>query len=421
MSDKFCPMPFGSMHVDPDGNILVCCSDSGKLMDTSGRRYNVNTHSLEEAWNSEYYKNLRTKFLQGEQPDSCHLCWKSEISGESVSTRISSLERFRIFREQGLDFNSSINQARDNQGQVDNLPVDFQVMSGNLCNLACKMCFPKYSNTWSKFYTNKEIKVEDIKFHSKMANPEDVYMGFGESYDWPKTVTMTKMFSKLKDNVYYFNLTGGEPTLLEENIEFLEFLKTSKNIHNLEVQIITNTTNINKRLLDCIKSFNKVVLTSSMDGMDEIAYIQRTPSNWDQVYKNYCKIQEFIKEFPNVRHCVTSTATALNIHHLHTFWDFLVRKCEHNIFPGDINLNVVISQWQSTGLELVPRRVIEKIKNQFEATESIRGSVVYNSMMEYFNSITWSQDDSAMMELLDSIQKLHPELDIKRIYKIYYE
>lgn len=421
MPDKFCPMPFGSMHVDPDGNILVCCSDGGEMIDSRGKRYNVNTHSLEEAWNSEYYKNLRTRFIQGERPDSCRMCWKNEVGGKSVSTRISSLERFRIFQEQGLDFNSSINQARDNQGQVDNLPVDFQVMSGNLCNLACKMCFPKYSNTWSKFYTNKEIKVEDIKFHSKMANPADVYMGFGESYDWPKTVTMTKIFSKLKDNVYHINLTGGEPTLLEENIEFLEFLKTSKNIHNLEVQIITNTTNINKRLLDCIKSFNKVVLISSIDGMDEIAYIQRTPSNWGQVYKNYCKIQKFIKEFPHARHVVGATVTALNVHHLHTLWDFLVDKCDHKIFYGELTLNVVIPRGQGTGLEIVPRRVIEKIKNQFGATESIRGSDVYNSMMEYFESISWSEDDSAMMELLDSIQKLHPELDIKRIYKIYYE
>ena len=42
-------------------------------------------------------------------------------------------------------------------------------------------------------------------------------------------------------------------------------------------------------------------------------------------------------------------------------------------------------------------------------------------MMQYFETVDWADDDVAMLELLGSIQKLHPELDIKRIYQIYYE
>ena len=68
MTDKFCPMPFGSMHVDPDGNILVCCSDNGQNLDSKGATFNVQTHSLLEAWNSDHYKTLRKQFLQGEMP-----------------------------------------------------------------------------------------------------------------------------------------------------------------------------------------------------------------------------------------------------------------------------------------------------------------------------------------------------------------
>jgi radical SAM protein with 4Fe4S-binding SPASM domain len=421
MSEKFCPMPFGSMHIDPNGDILVCCSDGGKMLDSQGKRYNVQTHSLSEAWNSEYYKSLRLKFLQGEQPESCQACWENELIDNSVSTRANSLGRFEIFESQRLNLNERINQAKNNQGVIDSHPVDFQVMSGNLCNLACKMCFPRYSNTWSKFYKNRGLETKDIKLHSAMANPVDVFMDFGESFDWPKTTTMTKVFAELKDNIYHINLTGGEPTLLEENIEFLEYLKDSKNIENLEVQIITNTTNINSRLLDSIRSFKKVILLSSIDGMDEIAYIQRTPSNWDQVYKNYSKIRQFLKNNPHVRHGVNSTITALNIHHIHRLWDYLSDKSELPVSVHEFGLNVVISRSQSTGLEIVPRRIIEKIKKEFSITESIKDSRVYDAMMGYFETIDWAEDDKAMLELLDSVQKLHPELDIKKIYSIYYE
>lgn len=411
-------MPFGSMHIDPNGDILVCCSDSGKMLDSGGKRYNVRTHSLSEAWNSDHYRDLRSKFLSGEQPESCRGCWDNEINEQSVSTRKSSVDRFDIFQKQGLNFKSSVEQAKNNQGKIDNPPVDFQVMSGNLCNLACKMCFPRYSNTWSKFYINQGLSLKDIKLHSTMANPVDVYTNFGESFDWPKTITLKKIFDDVKDNVYHINLTGGEPTLLDENIEFLEYIKQSK---NLEVQIITNTTNINNRLLECIKTFNKVIIMSSIDGMDEIAYIQRTPSNWVQIYKNYCKIHKFSQDNLHVRRGINTTVTALNVHHLHKLWDFFIDKSECNIAPDLLELNIVISRYQSTGLEIVPRKVVEKIKKEFEVTESIKGSKVYNSMMDYFETINWTEDNTAMLELLDSIQKLHPELDIKKIYQIYYE
>lgn len=421
MQDKFCPMPFGSMHIDPNGDILVCCSDSGKMLDSQGKRYNVQTHTLKEAWNSDYYQTLRTKFLRGEQPETCKSCWQLEAGDNSVSTRIYSINRFTSFQQQGLDLDRRLSQARDNQGVLQDPPVDFQVMSGNLCNLACKMCFPRYSNTWSKFYTNKNKTVAEARLHSKMANPVDVYTDFGSNYDWPRTVTMNKIFKELIDNVYHINLTGGEPTLLEENIEFLENLKSSKNLANLEVQIITNTTNINKRLLDCIREFPRVNLLSSIDGMDEIAYIQRTPSNWQQIYKNYCTIQKFLVDNPHIKYGIITTVTALNIHHISKLWDFFVDKAEYKISPGIINMNIVISKSQSTGLELVPQSTISKIKQDFENTSSIKNTKVYKSMMNYFDNIEWASDNIGMLELLDSVQQLHPDFNIKDIYAIHYQ
>ena len=421
MSGKFCPMPFGSMHIDPNGDILVCCSDSGKMLDAQGKKYNVQTHTLEEAWNSEYYKDLRRKFLRGEQPDTCNFCWSSELNGKSVSTRISSLARYESFKKIDFDVETSVEQARQNDGVVTNLPVDYQVMSGNLCNLACKMCFPKYSNTWTKFYKNKDMSVNDLKFHRLMSEPQSVFTNFGETYDWPKTKTLDNIFGEFKDKVYHINITGGEPTLLEENIIFLEKLKQSKNAKNIEVQLISNGTNINSRLLDSLNGFRRVILTSSIDGMEEIAYIQRTPSNWDQIYKNYTRIRRFSEQNDNVLHTVTTTVTALNLHHLNKLWNFLVFAAECKIKPELITINIVINKSQSTGLEVVPRRIAEKIREEFLSNSRIKDSNCFTTMMSYFDSISWADNDDAIKDLLDTIQKLHPDLDIKKIYNIYYQ
>ena len=73
-SDKFCPMPFGSMHVDPDGKIYICCSDRGAIVDDYNNVMNVQTHSLREAWNSKHYQKIRLEFLSGQKPASCVEC-----------------------------------------------------------------------------------------------------------------------------------------------------------------------------------------------------------------------------------------------------------------------------------------------------------------------------------------------------------
>lgn len=422
IGNKFCPMPFGSMHIDPNGQIKICCSDNENMADENGKPYNVQTHTLKEAWNSNHYKKIRLDFLSGKQPPSCFQCWDNEVGDKGKSTRTSSLELYQRLEHKGFNLSSAINEAKENNGEIVNSkPADFQIQSGNLCNLACKMCFPLYSNGWSKFFINKNINANEIKFHSGTHTSDIYYPDFGVEHNWPKTTTMSKIFSDYIDNIYNMNITGGEPTLLVENIEFIEFLKTSKNIDNLAFMIITNATNVNKRLLNALDGFNTLTLINSLDGMDEIAYIQRTPSHWPTIFENFKAMKRFSTGKPNVNHCIISVVTALNIHHLGYFWNYLVTHPEIRLHPDKISPQVVIKKFESTGLENVPRRVIQKIRDQFVQYHLLKGSVAYERMLNYLDNVEWADDDTQMLEILDTMQKLHPDLDIKKIYSIYYE
>lgn len=425
MQNKFCPMPFGSMHIDPNGQIKICCSDSGDMLDEQGQQFNIQTHTIKEAWNSKHYIQIRQDFLNGVQPQSCFQCWDTEIGDKGKSTRTASIDLYRELEPKGFDLSKSINEAKSNKGVILNsLPVDYQVMSGNLCNLACKMCFPKYSNTWSKFYINKNIKIQEVKYHSKSSDPLATFPDFGKEYDWPKTVKLQQIFSQVNDNIYHINITGGEPTLLAENLEFLEYLKTSKNISNIKLMVITNTTNVNKKLLSALDGFSDLSLISSLDGMDEIAYIQRTPSHWPTIYENFIELRRFCNKKPHINHCVVSTVTALNLHHVASFWNFLVTdpiNQTNRISVHNIASQFVTGKYQLVGLGLVPRKVITKIRQQFTQFSALKKSLLYDRMINYLDHMDWAEDNQAMLEMLDTIQRLHPELDIKNIYKIYYE
>lgn len=422
-SDKFCPMPFGSMIINPDGKLFICCSDRGPMVDENGKDITIHTHTIDQAWNSKHYQKVRLEFLEGKQPDTCVECWVQEIGKNGRSTRTGNVELYERYVKNGFNIKNAIDEAKANNGVLKkSKPIDFQVMSGNLCNLACKMCFPRYSNSWSKFYKNKDINAKELKYHRNVISPANLNDAFEHIYDWPKTVRLDNIFSNNVDDLYHINLTGGEPTLLPENIDFLEFVKTSKNLKNFELTLITNTTNINENLLKALDGFSRINLISSLDGMDDIAYIQRTPSNWSQIFKNLTRLRNFsLQKINQCHHGVNSVVTALNLHHVGYFWNYLVSEKNLKWDANNISAAFVVSNEYPVGLEIVPKNVIKKIKKEFESYSSLRNSHLYYTMMDYFENTVWAENNTLMLEMLETVQRLHPELDIPKIYKIYYE
>ena len=123
-------------------------------------------------------------------------------------------------------------------------------------------------------------------------------------------------------------LTGGEPTLLPEFKLFLNSLIDSGAHKDIFVYISTNCTNINRELLTLLSQFKKIGINLSLDGMDEIAYIQRTPSNWKQIEKNVDLIYSWVNEYKQNNTVtsnnkpivlINSVVTSMNLHHIVKF------------------------------------------------------------------------------------------------------
>ena len=247
-NSKMCPMPFTSMHIDGDGRIKICCADNpdSSPTDQNGIEYNVSTHKLDDFWNSDYIKNVRKQFLNGEKPSSCKNCWNTERNLKNpISVRTESINRFD---ESGFNYNNNINSCNKN-GELNSPPIDFQVMSGNLCNLGCKMCSPDYSSNFSKFFKSKGFSTANsIQFHKKQPKGFFPNKNYNIIHDWPKTIELKNVFKNYENNISYMFITGGEPTIIPENVDFLDFLSNK----NINLRLATNCTNINKKLLNSI-------------------------------------------------------------------------------------------------------------------------------------------------------------------------
>lgn len=432
-SNTICGFMFGHTDIEPNGDIKFCCAAwDGLHRDENGNLYNVNTHTLKEAWNSPLAKETRTAMIRGEKPAVCRYCWdfENEDNTKGASVRLSAANQ----RIPLSEISDRIEHAKQHDGELsdDYLAFDFQVSTGNLCNLACKMCNPKFSTTYQKFFSKIFEKSEDVTFVRGLnkINNADSSIEFGTVYDWPITNTLSNIFKDHIPTVKRIFFTGGEPTLIPEIIEFMDHVGNTEHREDLVMWPSTNCTNINKKLLSTLAKFDHMWINMSLDGMGDIAYIQRTPSNWSSIEKNMISLVSWAREQSDlgkeIKLNLISTITALNIHHILEFWEHCANNY-YNIYPYGIAANLVQHRTTNFGIEAIPKAVIDTVVQPklaslyehpgFQSPSTKRGLDIFG---EILSNTEFNDGFEDIQFCLDQVQRCHPELDIKQIYNIYY-
>ena len=406
MSKTLCSFPFVHTDIEPNGDIKFCCAAmDGLHKDPDGKIYNVTTHSLKEAWNSELLKQTRLDLIQGKRPEVCSYCWmtENEDNTHGASVRLQAANR-RIPVETIQD---RIDYAEQHNGELseEHLAFDFQLSIGNLCNLSCKMCNPTFSTGYQKFYN----KIYNIN------NPV-------VAFDWPVTQSLAEIFKDHSDSLERIFFTGGEPTLIPEVLDFIDYLSQRPDI---VIWPSTNCTNINKRLLDSLEQFNEVWLNLSLDGMGDIAYLQRTPSHWPSIEKNVDMLLSWVESQraagKSVHLTIITTLTAINLHHALEFWRYFADRYSNQTNFG-LSVNVV--KGSKFSIDSVPQEIADKISQELmiykqNPPKNLEYSIEY--MENLLANTKFAENYDQIHQYLDELQHCHPDKNIRQIYSIYYK
>jgi len=423
MSNTICPLPFTHQQIQPDGEIRFCCAARpNSNLDSQGQSCKIETHSLLESWNSESLRKLRLELINGDKPECCTYCWvrENEDNTQGVSMRLDSINRIPIDTIQ-----DRITYAQTHSGELIDKPYDFQVMSGNLCNLACKMCTPQYSTAFSKYFKNHGIEnLSEVTFNKQSTRLESYNEHFNQTYNWPVTHPLKETFNDYFDSIREVFILGGEPTLLDGTLEFLEYLKSHGLAKNVIVRLSTNCTNINPRLLSALDEFGYVGINISLDGMDEVAHIQRTPSHWPTIKDNLDKLMHWAKH-PNKQRILSvhSVITSLNFHHITDFWYYIIIQYNQKGLSG-ISAMPIVENDDNFPLSIVPKDIaaevrLELIKTKLKISQNYH--FAFDKLLLQIDNTQFADNYDLIHYQLDQIQRFHPELDIKEIYSIYYK
>jgi MoaA/NifB/PqqE/SkfB family radical SAM enzyme len=418
-------MPFVHQHVQPSGEIRFCCASLPfSNVDEKNETYNVNSNRLTESWNGPSIRKLRLDLIDGKTPMECHHCWERENKDHTKgnSMRLDFLNKIPLSTIQDrIDF------AKENDGHVNSNPFNFQVMYGNLCNLSCKMCTPQYSTNFSKYFQNLGFKnLHEIKFNPNITlpdvHPEQTH--YGVAYDWVNTNHLTSILSDFNKDIEELWIMGGEPTIIESTKNYIDETVDLGYSKNICLGISTNCTNINKDLLDQLKYFKHINFNMSLDGIDEIAYIQRTPSQWSHIEKNVTRLVQWRDDMDSQRIPVSlnvhSVITSLNFHHMIDFWLYLDNKFKNLTFT----FMPTVGNSENFDINLVPKDIANQLLERVNLIKDQVSPKLQNALAMYSTLIennSFADDTNLIHYQLDKIQHLHPDLNVKEIYSIYYQ
>tara|TARA_R110002167_G_scaffold62442_2_gene176327 strand:+ start:1934 stop:3085 length:1152 start_codon:yes stop_codon:yes gene_type:complete len=331
MSSTYCNEPWKTIHYDQAGSMGPCCTFRGPM---GGR--DLMFGSVEEYLNSDWLKELRRKMLNSERDAGCGNCWRKEDAGED-SLRLS---RNRI------------------NGHVTEVDIDRVYLSfGNICNKSCNICRPARSSMIAKEY--KKLG-SDHEIYNIDSDPEITQKTFSGMY-----LDKWENYIDALDSANTICFDGGEPFITAQCTAILETL-IKKGMTNKYIQTTTNGS-ASAYQYSLLSKFSKVDFDVSIDGINELYSLVRSPHDWTWWNDNHdrmLKNNNVGRVYQSVIHC-------LNVHQLPEMLEYFISVNDNP--ERRFGLTTIVTR-PYLGTHIVPNAILEVVGNRLA------------DMMHLFNS-----------------------------------
>lgn len=395
----FCMAPWIHLHMWPNGNVYPCCTAPSD--DPYG---NTNNESLENIWNGERMRKLRTRMLRGQPSKSCERCYKLEEHGS-----------FSMRKDMNQKFGHRINvtEKTHEDGYHPEMKMRYMdIRFSNICNFKCRSCGPELSSLW---YDDQVI------LHGKPDGKRVQKPFKSESELWEN---LEKILPYVEE-VYF---AGGEPLVAVEHYEVLDYL-----IENgkTDVRLVYNTNFSKTRfkrkdIFDYWNNFTDVHVGASLDAMGPRAEYMRHGTDWEEIERNRKELQE---RCPHVSFFIAATVSLYNGWHLPDFFmNWLSKGYSH---WESININI-LHYPEHLSLTVLPPEIKKQITEKYERTIAkvpmeYREFNRLGSVVDYMNSRDDTHlipefferndalDDIRQEEFFTAFPELKPMLNYKDI------
>tara|TARA_B110001454_G_scaffold72464_1_gene70277 strand:- start:166 stop:1335 length:1170 start_codon:yes stop_codon:yes gene_type:complete len=283
----------GVALVDTNGNLRPCCrarteSWQNNPQDDEWSKLPTifDVETLDELHKKKPYIELQNELASGEFPKICVECKVEEREG---------------FRSRRVETNDLFSRG---DLHVKGAIQDLEIALDFTCNMMCRMCNPGQSSKWgSKKELVKELNLYNMVSDADMTNTK--YRTYQEQM---KHVLDNTDLSHLR----FIKIEGGEPFYSKHFEWFLD--KLDREViepDKFELMIVTNGSVYPKKtILDKLLKFPNLVITFSIDAIEELAECIRWGVDWKTIDGNMRQYNKH-KDAGEIRHLMTNSVISI--------------------------------------------------------------------------------------------------------------
>ena len=314
-TENFCIIPWFGIETTPIGTIRPCCIARDEITDNNNVAFNLQSSTFDQIQNSQYMKDLRQQFLDNKRPPTCNSCWNVEVAGHK-SKRLQTLESVLAM------------QVSEQTWTTDPIPLKYvDLKLGNICNLKCRICGAFSSSQIASERLASLPSHDDNGFpiiHDKKNMNEYKMLRQGA---WPReSDVFWDELEKVLGQIKKFDISGGEPFMIEEHFDMLRNMVDKGYSHDTEIYYNSNGTVYPESAEDIWKDFQTVKIALSIDDIGARYEYQRSNGNWDVVLNNLEKFRQLRARHGNIELEACCTVSIYNVLYLVEILDWLQKQ-----------------------------------------------------------------------------------------------
>ena len=378
-----CALAWSSIGMNTSGRVRAC----GRSI-ANNNNPSLKSMTIDEAWNSDYYKQLRLDMLAGVRNNNCSKCHMEEDLGGTSKRKTYNKSLFPI-----------VSTLTNKDGSIDRKPTTIDIRVGNICNLKCVHCWTGNSSKW----------YQDTILLGKYENTPNLSI----NNDWISE--KGSIWNYVRDNVdsiKKLNILGGEPFASKEHNMLVDWLVENNKLE-LDLTYVTNATLITPAMIDKLTKFNRVVLGISLDATHAISDFLRFPSKWDQLEKILYYIDS-VNIGGKLTVYFNHTFYNMNIFHLAETYSYCKNKFKNISF----HLGDFVESPAHMSIQNLPRDFKEKVAKKIKNVPGVDFYINYMMAKD-----TWEELGPTLYEYLSDLdnarntdwRSIFPE--IKELYE----
>lgn len=388
---SLCPLPWNHFSTYTDYSMRICCNSGlkGSVLDKDGEPIVFSDFdSINDIFNTDFYKRIRRQMLKGERPPECEECHKIEDSG-GRSRRISDLSSF----SENEAFLKALNNTQDD-GTIKAKIQSLDLNLSNVCNLKCITCSPSHSNLLKKEFDNF-AKDERLRGRGEVVYDQETYKKALDNY---KNDSLFNLFNEEElDSIGLILFSGGEPTLDKKHKVFLKRLIDQGYASKIRLDYNTNAMSLDYELLGIWNEFRIVHLNLSVDAFGELNEYIRKNVNWKKFERN-C---ETLMNHPKTLVTFQTTVGALNLLNLTQLYAWTHKMTENKRDPLGNPLSRLpkhIFMWSPLWLttDILPSSLKKR---------ALKKLILYFTTLKYKDYLSRENQTSILNFLKSSIEK----------------